>query len=126
MKNPYERVEVNNIKQFEKYYVFNVILYPTTEKIMRCKYFRREDNKGWISFPQFDIPPKEGSTEKEWIPYISHVNKEIKEALNKMIVEALEIELNKENSNGTKKDTKRSTYPAKKATVEIDPSSVPF
>ena len=66
---------------------FSLVIYPEGQKILDCKYFEQGDKK-WFAFPakekKFDDDRK-----KEYIPYISYLNKEYLQQLQKDVLEAL-------------------------------------
>lgn len=66
---------------------FTLVEYPEGRKTLDCKYFEQGDKK-WFAFPSKEKKFDDGR-KTEYIPYISYLNKEYLQQLQKDVLEAL-------------------------------------
>lgn len=68
---------------------FSLVIQPHGIKYIDCRYFVTEDGRKWFTFPQKEIPPKEGEMKKQYIPYVSILDREYLEALKEAVLTEL-------------------------------------
>jgi hypothetical protein len=78
---------------------FSLVIYPMGQKILKCKYFVKGDNK-WFAFPDFEAK-KDGQEKPDYIPYVSYLNKDYLAQLQIAVLTALRDAKPKESSGQT-------------------------
>jgi hypothetical protein len=108
----YREINKGTLKAF-----FTLVIFPTGQKILDCKYFTHEE-KRWFSFPTKEVTFTDGR-KSEYIPLISFLDKSYAEELKKAVLTALK-EAKPQVNNEQKKD---ASYSRQKNMVSTQSSS---
>ena len=111
----YREMNKGSLKAF-----FSLVIHPTGQKILDCRYFVNGDNK-WFSFPQKEIKYTDGR-KTEYIPYVSFANKEFLAELQTAVLAALKDAKPQETHGKTQNPAPQTTT----AQVQAEPQATWF
>lgn len=99
----YREVNKGSLKAF-----FSMVIYPQGEKVLDCAYYVSGD-QAWWKFPRKEVLI---NGKKEYIPYVSYLNKNYHEQLRMLTLQALQKLTPQEQSHA-----KSQSYPNQKNQV---------